>query len=137
MGNDDRSIDKLQSWEIGVESISAPSLKKIPGRLSKPAAFDVLVFFKISKTVSCETQLKLKILFPMLIYEEIEVIPNLFDGFGRFNRSLLASSLKNVLKISALVLESKDFLLLLFSSSRQILDDQGFFQQFLTTVKWW
>ena len=44
---------------------------------------------------------------------------NLFDGFGSLDNSLLASSLKNVFKISTFVLASK--CLLLLSCSRQIL----------------
>ena len=64
--NKPSDMDKLQSCVIGMESISAPSFRKIPLRLSRPAAFDVLVLFKISKTDSIDTWLNVKVLFPIL-----------------------------------------------------------------------
>ena len=51
---------------IDMKSISAPSFRKIPLRLSRPAAFDVLVLFKVSKTISIDTWLKVKGLFLIL-----------------------------------------------------------------------
>ena len=45
---------------IGLAKTSAPSFKKRPDRLSKPAALDTLVLFKIFKMVFLETVLRLK-----------------------------------------------------------------------------
>ena len=45
---------------IGIAETFAPSFKKRPERLSKPAALDTLVFFEIVKTVFLETVARLK-----------------------------------------------------------------------------
>ena len=45
---------------IGLVKTFAPSFKKRPERLSKPAALDTLVFFKIVKMVVSETVARLK-----------------------------------------------------------------------------
>ena len=45
---------------IGLVKTSAPSFKKRPDRLSKPAALDTLAFFKIVKMVFSETVARLK-----------------------------------------------------------------------------
>ena len=57
------SIGKLRVVyisSIGLAKTFAPSFKKRPGRLSKPAALDTLVFFKIFKMAFSETVAKLK-----------------------------------------------------------------------------
>ena len=43
----------------GAAKTFTPSFKKLPGRLSKPAALDTLVFFKIDKMVFSETVARL------------------------------------------------------------------------------
>ena len=45
---------------IGLAKAFAPSFKEQPDRLSKPAALDTLVFFKIVKMVFSETVARLK-----------------------------------------------------------------------------
>ena len=40
-------IERLQSWEIGFAKISAPSFRKLPDKLSMPAALDGFKTFKI------------------------------------------------------------------------------------------
>ena len=45
---------------IGLTKTSAASFKKQPDRLSKAAAFDMLVFFKILSLKTSETVAKLK-----------------------------------------------------------------------------
>ena len=44
----------------GLAKTFAPSFKKQPDRLSKPATLDTLVFFKIVKMVFSETVARLK-----------------------------------------------------------------------------
>ena len=46
---------------IGLAKTFAPSFKKRPEKLSKPAALDTLVFFKTVKIVFSETVARLKI----------------------------------------------------------------------------
>ena len=45
---------------IGLAKTLAPSFKKRPDRLSKPAVLDTLVFFKLVKMVFSETVARLK-----------------------------------------------------------------------------
>ena len=45
---------------IGLVKTSAPSFKKWPDRLSKPAALNMLVIFKIVKMVFSETVARFK-----------------------------------------------------------------------------
>ena len=47
LGNELRLIERLQSWEIGLAKISAPSFRNLPDKLSMPAALDGFKPFKI------------------------------------------------------------------------------------------
>ena len=60
-------IDRLQKSVIGLAKAFAPSFKEQPDRLSKPAALDTLVFFKIVKMVFSETVARLK--------ESLQIMP--------------------------------------------------------------
>ena len=59
-GNFPEVIERLHKLVIGLARTLAPSFKKRPDRLSKPAALDTLVSFKIVKTVFSETVATLK-----------------------------------------------------------------------------
>ena len=52
--------DRSHKSVIGLTKTSAASFKKQPDRLSKAAAFDMLVFFKILSLKTSETVAKLK-----------------------------------------------------------------------------
>ena len=54
-GNFPEVIERLNKSVIGLAKTFAPSFKKRPDRLSKPAALDTLVIFKIAKMVFSET----------------------------------------------------------------------------------
>ena len=47
LGNELSLIERLQSWEIGLAKISAPSFRNLPDKLSMPAALDGFKHFKI------------------------------------------------------------------------------------------
>ena len=51
-GNLASLMERLHICYRGLAKTVAPSFKKIPARLSKPAAFDGSIFFKMSKTLS-------------------------------------------------------------------------------------
>ena len=53
-------IERLHNSVIGLAKTFVPSFKKRPERLFKPAALDILVFFKIVKMVLSETVARLK-----------------------------------------------------------------------------
>ena len=55
LGNFPGVIERLNKSVIGLAKTFAPSFKKRPDRLSKPAALDTLVIFKIAKMVFSET----------------------------------------------------------------------------------
>ena len=59
-GNYPEVIDRLHNSVIGLANTFAPSFKKRPERLSKPAALDTFVFFKIAKMLFSEAVAKLK-----------------------------------------------------------------------------
>ena len=59
-GNFPEVIERLHKSVIGLAKTFAPSFKKRPERLSKPAALDTLAFFEIVKTVFLETVARLK-----------------------------------------------------------------------------
>ena len=47
LGNELGFIERLQSWEVGLGKISAPSFRNLPDRLSIPAPLDWSKPFKI------------------------------------------------------------------------------------------
>ena len=59
-GNFPEVTERLHKSVIGLSKTSAPSFKRRPDRLSRPAALDILRFLKIFKTVFSETVARLK-----------------------------------------------------------------------------
>ena len=53
-------IERLHKSKLGLAKTFVPSFKKRLDRLSKPAALDTLVLFKIVKVVFSETVARLK-----------------------------------------------------------------------------
>ena len=51
-GNELSLTERLQSWEIGLAKISAPSFRNLFDKLSMSAAWDMFKPFKIFKTFS-------------------------------------------------------------------------------------
>ena len=59
-GNFPEVIQRLHKSVTGLAKIFAPSFKKRPDKLFKPAVLDTLAFFKIVKMVFSETVARLK-----------------------------------------------------------------------------
>ena len=59
-GNFPDVIERLYKSVIALAKTSAPSFKKWPDKLSKPAALDTLVFFRLFKMLLSETVTRLK-----------------------------------------------------------------------------
>ena len=53
-GNSERFIERLYSFDIGKAKTTVPSFKKLPDKLSIPAAFSELVSLSNFKTLSSE-----------------------------------------------------------------------------------
>ena len=59
-GNFPEVIERLYKSVIALAKASTPSFKKWPDKMSKPAALDTLVFFRLFKMLFSETVTRLK-----------------------------------------------------------------------------
>ena len=60
LGNFSEVIERLYESLMSFDKNYAPSFKKRPDKLSRPAAFEILVAFKIVRNELSETDAKLK-----------------------------------------------------------------------------